>query len=75
MRKKLGKNEKRNAQIGIKVQIETKRKLEFIAKREAHPLSTQIDIILKSYINEYFEKNDLKWSEYAPQEEGIKNDC
>ena len=74
MRRKLSINEKRNAQIGVKVKCETKEQLEFIAEREAHPLSTQIDIILKKYIQEYFSKNDINWLKYAPQKEGEIND-
>ena len=74
MRKKLSENEKRNTMIGVKVQAETKRKLEFIAEREDHPMSTQIDIILKNYIKDYFKENNLKWSEYDHKKEGNKNE-
>lgn len=70
MRKKLPEQEKRSQHIGIKVKKITKQKLEFIADREDRPLSTQIDIILTSYVENYLKKNKLNWSEYAPQEEG-----
>ena len=66
MRPKLNANEKRNAQIGIKVKQETKEKLEFIAEREARSLSTQIDIILKEYIDIYFYTSKINWEEYRP---------
>ena len=69
MRPRLAPNNKRTAQIGIKVKKETKDKLEFIAGREAHPVSTQIDIILKDYINRYFTDNRIDWSEYTSGEE------
>lgn len=69
MRPRLNPNDKRTAQIGIKVKKETKDKLEFIASREAHPVSTQIDIILKDYIDRYLKDNRIDWSEYASGEE------
>lgn len=67
MRPRLNPNDKRNCLIGIKVKRETRDKLEFIAEREAHPLSTQIDLILKDYIDRYFEIAKINWEEYAPQ--------
>ena len=45
---------------------ETKEKLEFIAEREARSLSTQIDIILKEYIDIYFYTSKINWEEYRP---------
>lgn len=66
MRKKMETTEKRNSFIGIKVKTETRNKLEYISEREAHPISTQIDIILKEYIEKYFqiakiEKDYKEW--------------
>ena len=64
MRRKLPEEQKRSNIIGVKVQLQTRKQLEFIAKREAETLSTTIDRILKEYINNYFEiakidKNNL----------------
>lgn len=69
MRPRLNTKEKRNCQIGIKVKQETRQKLEFIADREAHPLSTQIDLILKEYIDNYFKIAKINWEEFAPNNE------
>ena len=64
MRKKLPAEQKRSNIIGVKVQLQTRKQLEYIAKREAETLSTTIDKILRDYINNYFEiakidKNNL----------------
>jgi len=67
MRPKLNSTEKRNQMIGVKVKQETKEKLEFIAQREARPLSTQIDIILKDYIESYFNIAKINWEEYKEE--------
>lgn len=70
MRNKLDSTQKRSQMIGVKVKPDTKEKLEFIAGREARPLSTQIDIILKDYIDNYFKIAKINWEEY--KEEGEK---
>lgn len=70
MRKKLHETEKRSAQIGVKVKIETKQKLKYIAAAEGNQLSTQIDDILKEYIAKYFKKHDINWSSLSPEERG-----
>lgn len=54
---------KRTSTIGIKVKPSTKKKIEFIAEREARPMSTQINIILEKYIEDYFKKEDIIWNE------------
>ena len=54
MRKKLPEGQKRDQIIGIKVTEATKKQLQFIAKREATPMSTTIDNILQEYIERYF---------------------
>lgn len=69
MRPRLNANEKRNCLIGIKVKKETRQKLEFIAAREAHPLSTQIDLILCEYIENYLKISKINWNEYKPDDE------
>lgn len=47
--------EKRTELIGIKVTPTTKARIEEIAQREARPVSSQINLILESYIKRYFE--------------------
>lgn len=47
--------EKRTELIGIKVTPTTKAQIEEIAQREARPVSSQINLILESYIKRYFE--------------------
>ena len=73
MRPRLDANNKRDCLIGIKVKKETRQKLEFIAAREAHPMSTQIDLILCDYIENYFKISKINWDEYRSEEkkEGI----
>ena len=68
MRQKINENERRNNLIGIKVKKETRQKLDFIAEREARPLSTQIDIILREYIDNYFNIAKIDWNEYKPKD-------
>lgn len=52
---------KRTSTIGIKVKPITKEQIEFISEREARPMSTQINIILEKYIEEYFKKEGIVW--------------
>lgn len=73
MRKKLSKDIKRNTYIGLKVQSITKNKLKFIASREALPVSTLIDQILKEYINNYFKVTHINWDTLSPEERGEEN--
>lgn len=68
MRHKLGINEKRSNQIGIKVQIETKKQLNYIAGREGVTLSTLINNILKDYIYSYLKIAKIDW-EKIPEDE------
>ena len=64
MRKMLPENEKRNKIIGIKTTEEVKRKLQFISDREDRPMSSQLNIVLENYIDQYFTKNKINWKEY-----------
>ena len=48
--------EKRTEYIGVKVTPTTKAQIEEIAQREARPVSSQINMILESYIKDYFSK-------------------
>lgn len=73
MRLKLDADSKRASLIGIKVKKETKEKIQFISDREARPMSTQINIILENFIENYFQKQNIKWEEYAPKGEGENN--
>ena len=68
MRKKLDANEKRSNYIGIKVQSETRKQLNFIASREVTPLSTLINTILKEYINNYINIAKINWEQLSPEE-------
>lgn len=61
MRKKLPSTEKRNSYIGVKVQQKTRDQLNYIAKREANPISTLINTILKEYIETYFKITKIDW--------------
>ena len=70
MRHKMGKDEKRSKQIGVKVQIQTRKQLEYIANREATTLSTLIDKILKDYINTYLSIAKINWERLTPEERG-----
>ena len=70
MRRKMEKDEKRSQQIGIKVQIQTRKQLEFIASREATTLSTLINKILKDYINTYLSIAKIDWKKLSPEERG-----
>lgn len=70
MRPKMGINEKRGSQIGIKVQNDTKKQLKYIADREQVTLSTLIDIILKDYIKRYFQISKINWEKLPPEERG-----
>ena len=60
-RKKKRKWGKRNSYIGVKVQQKTRDQLNYIAKREANPISTLIDKILKEYIETYFKIAKIDW--------------
>ena len=73
MRKKLTPEEKRSNIIGIKVKIETRQQLEWIAKREATRLSTYIDEQLKEHIVTYFKFNHIDWNKLSDEEKGITN--
>lgn len=64
MRKMLPENKKRSKIIGIKTTEEVKRKLQFISDREGRPMSSQLNILLESYIDQYFKKNKINWKEY-----------
>lgn len=70
MRHKMEINEKRSKQIGVKVQIRTRKQLEYIADREGSTLSTLIDNILKGYINNYFKIAKIEWDKLPPEERG-----
>lgn len=70
MRHKMENDEKRSKQIGVKVQIRTRKQLEYIAKREASTLSTLIDDILKDYINNYLRIAKINWEKLPPEERG-----
>lgn len=72
MRHKMGKEEKRSNQIGIKVQIKTREQLEYIAGREGCTLSTLINNILKDYINSYLRIAKIEWEKIPPEEKGGK---
>ena len=72
MRRKLPIDEKRSKIIGIKVKDETRQKLQYIADREGHTLSTCIDIILRKQIEEYFELQKIDWDTLPPEEKGVK---
>lgn len=72
MRHKMGIDEKRSNQIGIKVQIKTREQLEYIADRECCTLSTLINNILKDYINNYFQIAKIDWNKIPPEEKGGK---
>lgn len=69
MRRKLSAEDKRGSLIGIKVRRDIKAKIAFISEREAHPMSTQINLILENYIQQYFTDNQINWEEYAPRYE------
>ena len=70
MRKKLDANEKRSNYIGIKVQSETRKQLNYIASREVTPLSTLINTILKEYITNYFKIAKINWDQLPKEEKG-----
>lgn len=70
MRHKLPAEEKRSEQIGIKVKISTREQLDYIASLEGDKLSTHIDKILTSYIEEYFSKRKISWNKIPPEERG-----
>lgn len=68
MRKKLDEQTKRNNYIGIKVKQETRNQLNYIANREAAPLSTLINTILKEYIENYFKIAKINWDTLTEDE-------
>lgn len=68
MRKKLDEGQKRSNIIGAKVKPDTRKKLEYIAKREATRLSTYIDDLLTKHINDYFSHAHINWDELTPDE-------
>lgn len=70
MRHKMEIDEKRSKQIGVKVQIRTRKQLEYIADREDSTLSTLIDSILKDYINNYLRIAKIDWDKLSPEERG-----
>ena len=72
MRKKLNNNEKRNSFIGVKVQSKTRSQLNYIADREATPVSTLIDTILKDYIANYLKIAKIQWEDLPDEERGEK---
>lgn len=49
--------EKRSEFIGVKVTPTVKAQIEEIAKLEARPTSSLINLIIERYIKEYHEKN------------------
>lgn len=68
MRKKLNPNEKRNNYIGIKVKAKTREQLNYISDREATPISTIIDSIIKQYITTYFQIAKINWETLSEEE-------
>lgn len=68
MRKKLPDEKRRKSFIGIKVKDKTKNQLEYIAKRDAKPLSTLINEILLSYIDQYFKISKINWDDIPDNE-------
>ena len=68
MRKKLDDQTKRNNYIGIKVKQETRKQLNYIANREAAPLSTLINTILNEYIENYFKIAKINWDNLTDNE-------
>lgn len=68
MRKKLASEEKRSNIIGIKVKPETKRKLNYIAKREGTQMSTWIDGELVNLIEKYFSIAHINWDDLSEDE-------
>ena len=70
MRKKINPTENRNNIIGIKVKIETRNKLEYIADREGKTLSTYINDVLTKNIEDYLSIAKINWDELSPEEKG-----
>lgn len=68
MRRKMAADEKRNKQIGIKVLTITREQLEYIAGREQVTLSTLINDILVSYIENYLKIAKIDWEKIPPEE-------
>lgn len=65
MRKKMNETDKRGSLIGIKVKKDTKEKILFISEREARPMSTQINIILEDFIENYFQEQGIHWEDHT----------
>ncbi len=61
MRKKLKITEKRSKIIGIKTDITTKKKIEFIAKREGEQTSTYLYNLISKHIEEYGKIAKINW--------------
>ena len=68
MRRKLPTEIKRNSPIGIKVQNETRKQLDYIASREATTLSTLINNILVKYVEDYLKIAKIDWDNLTEEE-------
>lgn len=71
MRRKMATEEKRSIIIGIKVKPETRKKIEWIANREATTLSTYLDEWLRDHIETYFKYNHINWDKLPIEEKEI----
>lgn len=70
MRKKLDPENKRTVIIGIKTKEITKKRIKSISEREGKAMSTQINIILENYIEQYLIDNKLTYKDIDIEEEG-----
>ena len=71
MRRKMGPEEKRNSQIGIKVLTKTKKQLEYIAERDQITLSTLINSVLIKYVEDYFRIAKIDWDNLPEDEKEV----
>lgn len=68
MRPKVSETEKRGTIIGIKVDKQTKAKIDYIAKADGETTSTYLFNLITAHIDQYTRMTRTKWDEELTQE-------
>lgn len=63
MRPRIEPEDKRTVIIGIKTKEVTKKRIKWISERDGRPMSSQINMILESYIENYLRDHGISYTE------------
>ena len=72
MRKKLSTEDKRTEIIGIKVKKDVKEKIKYLSERDITQMSTYINKILETHIEQHTKIHNINWDEIFNEREEEK---